>query len=94
MAELTHNTKDAAGYVASMHTHLIGALLKHQGNGRTYIITGFAWMGATDEWGFVHHEAGNAFGVTIIRPISHVEGLMADNRARYVQVGRAAGLTF
>lgn len=67
-------------------TSLIGQQLLHTGNQKTYTITDFAWLGATDEWGFVHNEAE---GVAIVRPVSHLTGQRANGADRYVWITRA-----
>ncbi len=68
----------------------IGLELKHLGNERIYRIVGFAWMGATDEWGFLHHEVrGDGLdGVMLCRPLSHIEGNRSNGERRYSYFNR------
>lgn len=68
---------------------LVGRRLVHTGNGRVYIIQSFAWMGATDEWGFIHAEEGNPDAVPLCRPQSHIDGNRSNGERRYVMITKA-----
>ena len=67
------------------HPILIGMQLRHLGNQKLYVITGFCWMGATDEWGFLHAEwtPSGVPGVPLVRPLSHILGKRSNGEARY-----------
>lgn len=71
---------DKHGFVPDHHQRYVGALAVHSGNGKGYRINGFAWMGATDEWGFLHHSPE---GVMCVRPMHHLWGLRDDGTLRY-----------
>lgn len=45
-------TKDVNGYVPDLQLMETKAL-KHNTNGRVFLIQNFAWLSATDEWGVV-----------------------------------------
>ena len=62
---------------------LIGQRLFHTGNRKTYFIFGFAWLGATDEWGFLHR-AGVEDGPILCRPLSHISGKRGNGDQRYL----------
>lgn len=64
---------------------LIGMQLRHQGNKKLYIITGFCWMGATDQWGFLHAEwtETGVAGVPLVRPLEHLFGYRENGEVRY-----------
>lgn len=63
--------------------HIIGNILSHTGpRKQQYVIFGFVWLGETDEWGYVHREAGKD-GPAIVRPLSHLCGLRSDGSFRY-----------
>lgn len=79
---LTPDTIDAELYTAHVITPLIGKTMTHTGNGKQYVITGYAWMGATDEWGFLHREVG-VDGVQLCRPFSQLVGRRIDGTVRY-----------
>lgn len=58
----------------------------HSGNGKTYQIVGFVWMGATDEWGYAHSavtEDGSLVAPTIVRPLAHLTGKRDNGELRY-----------
>lgn len=79
---LTYSTPDIHGDVPQWAW--VGDRLKHSGNGKTYRVTGFAWMGATDEWGFIHVEDGSGpMGVSLCRPMSHRDGVRDNGERRY-----------
>jgi hypothetical protein len=84
---LTFETPDAAWYTPD--PSLIGQRIRHSGNGKTYVITAFEWMGATDEWGYRHHDIDvpEAGAVSIVRPISHLTGYREDGTERYIGWG-------
>ena len=72
---------DKHGFIPDNHTpFVVGHVVTHSGNSKRYAIIGFAWMGATDEWGFVHVSPE---GVTCVRPIHHLWGLLDDGTLRY-----------
>lgn len=84
-ALLTHRVPDIHGNVPNMAW--VNSRIRHSGNGKTYVVTGFAWMGATDEWGFVHHEFGVGPGAVLLcRPLSHMNGNRDDGTKRYEAV--------
>lgn len=76
----SYNTPDVHGIIPSRS--LIGQMMQHNGNMKIYIIFAFAWMGETDEWGYAHREAGN-LGPLIVRPMSHLTGVMQNGEPRY-----------
>lgn len=85
---LTQTTPDTNGYVPDRA--LLGEKITHSGNGRTYLITAFEWMGAMDEWGYRHHDVNlpRLSAVDIVRPISHLTGFREDGTERYLGWGR------
>jgi len=80
---LTYHTTDVDGRTPNFL--LIGQRLKHNGNGKTYLIHGFCFMGATDEWGFLHSELRDdgVPGVTLARPLNHIMGKRSNGELRY-----------
>lgn len=84
MADLTYLTEDIHG-VTSDYSVGIGTKLLHLGRMSVYQITGFCWLGATDEWGYLHHEVrGDGLnGPTIARPLSHIYGTRSNGEPRY-----------
>lgn len=77
---LMFSTQDVNGYRPD--PALKGEKIRHSGNGKVYVIQGFAWMGATDEWGFVHFAEGE-MGPALCRPMSHLDGARGDGSTRY-----------
>ena len=84
--ELTLLTLDSIGQCPD--TSLMGQMLRHNRNGRTYIIHGFCWDGKDDEWGFMHEEyhADGSRGITIVRPIHHIKGYTNDGKPRFTML--------
>lgn len=76
-------TPDANNYVPEQT--LIGLHIQHQGNLKEYKITGFAWQGQSDTWGFVHERVDGSAPV-LVRPMSHLTGRLSDGRLRYLQI--------
>ena len=81
MANLTHRTLDSTG--KRTDASLVGKIIQHTGNKKTYVITGFAWNGEDDRWVFLHHVLGDS-NVTIARPLDHLTGLRSDGLPRYL----------
>jgi hypothetical protein len=83
MTKLTYNIPDSVGRVPQ--DDLIGTKLLHLGRMSVYQIVGFCWLGATDEWGYLHHELqGTGLnGPTIARPLSHLTGTRSNGEPRY-----------
>jgi hypothetical protein len=77
---LSHSTPDKNGYVPD-HS-LRGRRLRHTGNGKVYVIFGFAWLGDGDVWGYLHF-AEQEMGPVICRPVDHLEGHRSDGAPRY-----------
>lgn len=63
-----------------------GRRMRHSGNGKTYIVVGFAWMGETDQWGFLHREYDTAGAVMLCRPLAHMDGARPSNGERRYEV--------
>lgn len=82
---LTFDTTDAHGFTPPMN--LIGARLLHSGNGKVYVIQGFGWGGAKDEWHFEAKEEGNENAVPIYRPLLHIQGDRGNGVKRYEILG-------
>lgn len=83
--DLTLNTPDKNGL--SPVSSMIGVRLQHTGNKKVYVITGFCWLGDSDEWGYLHSQIvrdDGLPGVTIARPFSHIYGKRSDGSPRYV----------
>lgn len=76
-----YSTPDTNGYVPEKG--LIGQIVQHTGNRKTYEITGFAWMGDGDVWGFVHKRVDGS-PPELCRPITHLTGNRSDGTRRYV----------
>jgi hypothetical protein len=77
---LDYATKDRNGFVPDFA--MIGTMLRHSGNQKVYIITGFIWSGNDDEWYFTHHDIGVA-PIPLARPMSHIDGNRANGIRRY-----------
>lgn len=88
MTDLTFHTPDATGQACSQCIFPIGQKLQHTGNGKTYVIQGFCWLGADDLWGYIHSEirADGLPGVPIVRPMEHIQGNKSDGQRRYEEV--------
>jgi hypothetical protein len=65
--------------------YMIGNVLQHTGNQKQYVIIGFTWLGATDEWGYEHREIGDLSSPTITRPLSHLCGKRGNDDRRYFE---------
>jgi len=76
---MTNNTDD---FSVSPSPRLIGRTMVHNGNGKTYTILGYVWLGETDRWGYLHRAAGE-MGPLIARPISHLDGKLSNGQPRY-----------
>ncbi len=87
-APLTYLTHDEDRWLPDMN--FIGRKLLHRGNGKTYVVTGYCWLGETDRWGFLHSEIReDGFpGVTIARPMSHISGDRSNGEPRYLIIER------
>lgn len=72
-------TPDIHGITITDHS-LWGLTLKHTGNGKLYKITGIAYMGESDEWGFICQQTA---GIPICRPLSHLLGNRGNGEPRY-----------
>jgi len=79
---LDYCTQDKHGFTAP--ADLLGDVLSHTGNGKQYVITGFMWMGATDEWGYVHRAIGE-HEPNIVRPLLHLCGKRKSGEWRYAE---------
>lgn len=84
---LDWNHVDRHGFLPSANNSLIGTEWMHSGNSNVYRIVNFAWMGATDEWGFVHRRVDEQ--MLLVRPMSHLSGERANGKKRYTQVPSA-----
>ena len=82
MTAFNFDMTDEKGFTPSADRTLIGQQLVHSGNGKTYTILDFVWMGATDEWGFLHRAAGEN-GPLLCRPLSQLTGNREDGTPRY-----------
>jgi hypothetical protein len=82
---LTYATVDSHGFSphADTLTPMPGVHMRHNGNGHTYVITGFAWLGENDLWGFLHRDVSYDSPM-LCRPMSHIYGYRADGSQRYV----------
>jgi len=88
--DLTYRTKDIRGCLPNYI--MIGRILLHNGNSRFYQITGFCWLGATDEWGYLHQEVRSDAlpGITIARPLAHLHSYLSNGDKRYTLVNEIA----
>lgn len=86
MSDLTLKTPDSTG--GTPDQSLIGLRLLHLGNGKTYLISGFCWLGEVDEWGYLHAEVRDDGlpGVPIARPLHHISGCRSNGQPRYERV--------
>ncbi len=86
--ELTLLTYDSLGTSPDMS--LLGTVLKHNRNGKLYIIHGFCWIAKEDDWGFMHEEfrEDGTRGVTIVRPMYDINGYTNDGELRYTVIPR------
>lgn len=75
--EFSHQMPDKHGLIPD--PLFVGAQL-HHANGKIYKVTGFAYMGETDEWGFTH---ASPEGVLCVRPFSNIFGLTSAGVRRY-----------
>lgn len=75
----SYETRDVDNRTADLS--LVGQKIRHTGNGKTYVITGLAWMGDTDEWGYVHLSPE---GVQCCRPMRHLNGQRDNGMQRYI----------
>lgn len=78
--QLSIHTQDTWGFTPD--PHILGDVLTHTGNNKEYTIIGFAWMSATDEWGFRHVAIGE-HGVELVRPLWHLCGERSNGYTRY-----------
>lgn len=76
--EFNYFVQDVHGYVPN--TDFVGTVLVHTGNKKQFVVTGFCWLGATDEWGFRHIGPD---GVECCRPLSHILGPRSNGEVRY-----------
>lgn len=86
MENLDYNRLDSHNFIPS--PSILGNVLTHTGNQNQYSITGFVWLGATDEWGFKaiqmnHYE----HPIEIVRPLSHLCGERSNGEMRYQEGG-------
>lgn len=79
-----HMTLDIHGNTAPVRW--TGSRWKHSGNGKTYVVIGVTWLGATDEWAVMMHEFGYINSVLVTRPEHHLTGLRDNGERRYEQV--------
>jgi len=80
---LTYDTVDANGQTAAQWENQIGAQVRHEGNKKTYVVTGFVWNGENDTWNIVMREAFNLRAVPVTRPMHQFFGSRMDENARY-----------
>lgn len=69
-------TADKHGFIPN--PSLIGVPFKHSGNGKTYTITGYVWLGDTDEWAVTHTRSDSP--VTFSRTVANFFGDRAVKR--------------
>lgn len=86
------DTVDRLGYTPL--DGLRGVLLRHVTTQKTYVVTGFCWLGQTDEWGFTHKEWPlSLMGVEFVRPMSHLRSRTLSGSVRFEDVeGKLAAL--
>lgn len=83
---LDYSTPDVHGKIVDDGFQLlIGRRFVHSGNGKTYELVGFSWLGETDEWGFVMSRVTDDGLVAppITRPLEHLTGDRSDGTPRY-----------
>lgn len=80
MKTLSYLTEDSNGVFPN--PDLIGLRLMHLDNKKEYILTGFCWMEATVEWGFIYAEFPE-IRVSLVRPLSHLFGFQKNGERRY-----------
>lgn len=73
----------ADDFSISPSPRLIGGTMRHTGNGKTYVIIGYVWLGEADRWGYLHRAQGE-MGPLIARPISHLDGYRSGGQTRYI----------
>lgn len=76
------STSDKDGYVPD--TAIIGRLYRHSGNGHTYEIIGFVFLGDTDQWAVLHCRVD--CDVTFSRTVENFFGLR-NGKPRYELAG-------
>lgn len=82
---LNEMTIDANGqWITPELQALLGSRITHTGNGKTYVILGFVWNGAMDEWMYLHAEVGKLNGTPIVRPLAHLHGKRSNGELRYM----------
>lgn len=82
--KLDFDVVDRHGFRPSINEPMIGTAWQHTGNGKVYRIVNFAWMGATDEWGYVHRCDNEQ--LVLVRPMRHLFGNRHNGEKRYIEV--------
>lgn len=80
---LTNDTIDVHGNSVTDYGFYVGMHLKHTGNGKTYVVHGFAWNGDTDTWGFFASQLAELNAAMVWRPLSHLAGKRNNGETRY-----------
>lgn len=81
MTDFNLSTPDSVGLIPN--AKLLQQKVTHTGNGKTYTVIGFAWLGASDEWGYVH--IADMLDPYIVRPLSHLIGTRSNGEHRYAE---------
>ncbi len=78
----SHRTLDVHGKPAPMD--LFDESFRHLGNGHTYTVVGFVWLGDTDEWGIKHKRNGSL--VECVRSVSNFFGNRGNGQKRFEHI--------
>lgn len=85
MSDFNLTTKDRNGDVPEQA--LVGRLFRHNGNGKLYLVSGFSWIGDTDEWGVDHFEKGlGGQAVSCVRSYKNFCGKLENGKPRFTEM--------
>jgi hypothetical protein len=88
MTEFNHRTVDISGKQACDYQGLVGKVVIHQGNHKSYVISGFSWDGKEDLWQIVVQELGNPAAVKVNRSVDDFFGYLDKAHAGSADVPR------
>lgn len=86
------NTVDNDGYIANQR--FLGEVVKHQGNGKQFVIVDIIWDGESDLWCYVMQELGKLQAPKVSRSFEDMLRHISDGRLRFVSGDINKGRTF